>query len=73
MNWLYLALVYLILAAVLYLATRDLRKGARWAGLIFFGGGLLLSLFNPSGLDFRLALTTCNICSMFQKVSSAYA
>lgn len=56
MSWLYLTLVYLVLAAVLYVVTHDLRKGARWAGLIFFGGGLLFSLFNPSGLDFRLAL-----------------
>lgn len=56
MSWLYLALVYLVLAAVLYIATHDLRKSARWAGLIFFGGGLLFSLFDPSGLDFRLAL-----------------
>ena len=57
MNWLYLALVYLVLGAVLYAVTRDLHKGARWAGLIFFGGGLLFSLFNPSGLDFSLALS----------------
>ncbi len=56
MSWLYLTLVYLVLAAVLYIATHDLRKSARWARLIFFGGGLLFSLFDPSGLDFRLAL-----------------
>ncbi len=57
MIWFYLVLGYLVLAATLSALTRSVQKGAKRAGLVVFGAGLLFNLLNPSGLDLRLALT----------------
>ena len=56
MTWLYLILAYLVLAALLGVLTRDVRKSAARAALFVLSGGLLFNLLNPSGPDFRLAL-----------------
>ena len=55
MTWLYLALIYLLLAAAIFAVTRRLSQSVVRASLLFFGGGVLLNLLSPSGVNLRVA------------------